>query len=232
MDWKRRLQGDDLISLLGKALRMASSSGHTSVALPLVGTNYGMGAPDIATNTLRALQEHAQSSLLPSLIVLSAPHAHDPVADEIANALDAYEEKAKFASRKAEVFISANHADYQYATEVYRFLKARGVPIFFSKESLPELGSADYRREIDRALDEAQYMIVVTSSIGNVQSSWVEAEWGFFINEKRSGRKSGNIITLAVGSLVPSDLPPSLRYYEVLPFQPEAFEKLLRYLGR
>ena len=114
------------------------------------------------------------------------------VAREVTSALDAYQEKAAFASRRADVFISARHSDYEYATQIYRFLGSRGLAVFFSEESLPQLGSSDYRREIDRALDEAQYMIVVTSSTENVQSSWVEAEWGFFINEKRSGRKSGN----------------------------------------
>jgi hypothetical protein len=80
------------------------------------------------------------------------------------------------------VFISAKSADYEQAARVYDFLVAARVPVFFSRESLPGLGSSDYRREIDRALDSAQHMVVVTSSTDNVQASWVEAEWGFFIN--------------------------------------------------
>ena len=49
------------------------------------------------------------------------------------------------------------------------------------------MGSSDYRKEIDRALDASKHMIVVTSKKEHVESSWVEAEWGLFINEKRSG---------------------------------------------
>jgi hypothetical protein len=75
-------------------------------------------------------------------------------------------------------------------------------------------------------------MVVVASSAQHVKSPWVEAEWGLFINEKRSGRKAGNVITLAVGSLQPADLPSSLRYYEVIPFGPESFERVLRYVDR
>jgi len=231
IDGTRQPQSDDLRSLLSKVLCMAATAGHSSVALPLVGANYGIKTTDIADNYVQAFQEHAWSNSLPSLIVLSVRNLNGLVAREVISALDTYQEKAAFASRKADVFISARHPDYEYATQIYRFLKSQGLAVFFSQESLPQLGSSDYRREIDRALDEAQYMIVVTSSIENVQSSWVEAEWGFFINEKRSGRKSGNLVTLAVGSVQPSDLPPSLRYYEVLPFQPETFEKLLHYVG-
>jgi hypothetical protein len=130
------------------------------------------------------------------------------------------------------VFLSARSEDYGCAEEVHRFLTDSGVKAFFSHVSLPELGSSDYRREIDQALDDAQHMVVITSSRDNVLSQWVEAEWGFFINEKRSGRKPGNLITVVVGSMEISELPPSLRYYEVINYGPEALEKLLRYVGR
>jgi hypothetical protein len=131
---------------------------------------------------------------------------------------------------RVRVFVSAKSGDYEYAAQVYRRLGDAGVAAFFSQESLPALGNADYRREIDRALDEADHMIVVTSSIDHVLASWVEAEWGFFINEKRSGRKRGNLVTVVVGALRPTDLPPSLRYFEVIPFDPASLDKLLLYV--
>jgi len=131
---------------------------------------------------------------------------------------------------RVRVFISAKSSDYEYAAQVYRRLGDAGVAAFFSRESLPAVGSSDYRREIDRALDEADHMIVVTSSVDHVLASWVEAEWGFFINEKRSGRKRGNLVTVVVGALGPTDLPPSLRYFEVIPFDPEALDRILRYV--
>ena len=131
-----------------------------------------------------------------------------------------------------DVFISAKSADYGQARQVFQFLQSRGVAVFLSDESLPELGSSDYRKEIDRALDQAEHMVVVTSSRENVEASWVEAEWGFFINEKRSGRKLGNLVILVTGQFHPRDLPPSLRYYEAMSLGPEAFEKLLRYVGK
>jgi formylglycine-generating enzyme required for sulfatase activity len=129
-----------------------------------------------------------------------------------------------------DVFISASSKDYHYAGQVYDYLTACGIKAFFSHKSLAELGNSDYRKAIDSVLDKAQHMVVVTSLRKNVDSSWVEAEWGFFINEKRSGRKPGNVITITVGPLLPEELPASLRYYEVLPFGKESLEKLLRYV--
>jgi hypothetical protein len=70
----------------------------------------------------------------------------------------------------------------------------------------------------------------VGSSIENINASWVEAEWRVFINEKRSGRKTGNIVTVFSGDLTYERLPISLRYYEALPFTPEAFEKIRNYV--
>jgi hypothetical protein len=130
------------------------------------------------------------------------------------------------------VFISAKSADYDYALRVYEFLTDRGIAAFFSKESLPQLGESDYRKAIDQALDETKHMIVVTSSSDNVRSSWVEAEWGFFINEKRSDRKSGNLITLTVGDVGPADLPPSLRSHAVIPYGEKHLPHLLDYVSR
>jgi hypothetical protein len=54
-------------------------------------------------------------------------------------------------------------------------------------------------------------------------SSWVEAEWRVFINEKRAGRKAGNLVTIAVGISDIGTLPISLRYYQVIPYTANCF---------
>ena len=128
------------------------------------------------------------------------------------------------------IFISSKSEDFNYTQQVYTFLKDRGYNVFFSQLSLPDMGSSDYRKEIDSALDTSKHMLVITSKKGFVEAPWVEAEWGLFINEKRSGRKSGNIITFIIGTMRIEDLPSSLRYYEVIPFDPKNFEKILKYL--
>ena len=128
------------------------------------------------------------------------------------------------------IFISAKSEDFAYAEEVYAFLTTNNYNVFFSQQTLPFVGNSDYRKEIDRALDNAKHMIVVTSKKEYVEAPWVEAEWGFFINEKRSGRKAGNIITLIAGSMQIGDLPGSLRYYEVRPLDPRTLDTILNYL--
>jgi len=135
-------------------------------------------------------------------------------------------------SERHLVFISSKSEDYGHARAYYEFLTERGLRAFLSCESLPALGTSDYREAIDQALDEAKHMIVVTSSATNVRSSWVKAEWGLFINEKRSDRKSGNLVTVIVGTMGIAELPASLRYYEVIAAGPEAFERLFQYVAR
>lgn len=129
------------------------------------------------------------------------------------------------------VFISAKSEDFRIAKQVYEFLVSRGVPAFFSQESLPQLGDSDFREKIDQALDQAKHMIVVTSCKDYVESPWVKAEWGFFVNEKRAGRKSGNLITLIVGSLQLRDLPPGLRYYYAFNHNQQVFEDIMQYVS-
>jgi hypothetical protein len=144
--------------------------------------------------------------------------------------------EAKIASpvltQEGKVFISVKSEDFPYAQQVYDFLSGQGIDVFFCRESLQTLGRSDYRHEIDQALEETDHMVVVTSRPENVRSEWVEAEWGIFINEKRSGRKKGNLVTMTAGTMQPSDLPPSLRYYEVIPFNDSGMQLLLKYMTK
>lgn len=135
-------------------------------------------------------------------------------------------------TQKGKVFISVKSEDFPYAQQVYDFLTGQGIDVFFCRESLQILGRSDYRHEIDHALEETEHMVVVTSRPENVRSEWVEAEWGIFINEKRSGRKKGNLVTMTAGNMQPSDLPPSLRYYEVISLNDSGMQLLLKYMTK
>ena len=135
-------------------------------------------------------------------------------------------------THEGKVFISVKSEDFPYAQQVYDFLLGKGIDVFFCRESLKTLGRSDYRHEIDQALEETDHMVVVTSRPENVRSEWVEAEWGIFINEKRSGRKKGNLVTMTAGNMQPSDLPPSLRYYEVIPLNESGMQLLLKYITK
>jgi hypothetical protein len=140
-------------------------------------------------------------------------------------------EKGKGGHKPCEIFISHKSADVALAKELYHYLKGLGFEVFESDETLPKLGSSDYRDAIDQALDECLHMIVVGSSVENITASWVKAEWGLYINEKRSGRKHGNILTVITEDLKIEDLPASLRYYEVVPYSKSNFSRIAKYMG-
>jgi hypothetical protein len=130
------------------------------------------------------------------------------------------------------IFLSAKSEDYEAASQVYSFLAEHGYSVFFSNQTLPRRGNSDYRREIDNALEQAEHLVLVTSRKEYVESKWVEAEWGSFINEKRSGRKDGNIIVLLAGSMQICDLPISLRSFETRFLDnPKTLEQILSYLS-
>nr|MDO8112249.1 GTP-binding protein [Candidatus Sigynarchaeota archaeon] len=131
-----------------------------------------------------------------------------------------------------DVFISYNTADIEHAKRVYQFLNMEGFSVFFASESIPSVGQTDYRRLIDNAIEHTTHMIIVGSTRENVESKWVEAEWGMFINEIRAGRKSGNILTLIAGNLSIEQLPISLRGYEVVRLDDNGLQLAKSFLWR
>lgn len=132
--------------------------------------------------------------------------------------------------QKIDVFISRKSADAPFAKKIYEYLTAQGLVVFDSDHTLKELGNADYIKAIDEALAITTHMIIVGSSAVNIKSSWVEAEWLFFLNRKRSGKTSGNLFTVVTKDLTIEDLPPSLANYEVIPFNNKNFPIIFNYV--
>ena len=130
-----------------------------------------------------------------------------------------------------DVFLSHSSKDSLRAKELADALTAAGKRVFYSPDSLPQLGSADYMKAIDDALEGSRHFILFGTKKENILSSWVEAEWRLFINEKRSGRKAGNFLTAIGGDLSPAELPMALRYYEVIPAEGNYIERVLRYVA-
>ena len=69
-------------------------------------------------------------------------------------------------------------------------------------------------------------MIIIASKPEYIQSTYVESEWRIFIEEKRSGRKKGNIITIINFNV--SLLPIGLRQYQF--FDINAYDNIVDYL--
>lgn len=115
-----------------------------------------------------------------------------------------------------DVFISHNSVDFSHAKLVYDALTENGYKVFLSELSLPAVSNADYIGEINNSLEKSQNLIVIADAVEKISSGWVQYEWSSFLNEKLSGRKNGNLITLTTG--IPIDaLPLPLRQTEVIP---------------
>lgn len=131
-----------------------------------------------------------------------------------------------------DVFISRKSADASLAKELYHFLITKGLTVFDSDETLPKMGNTDYLEAIDNALVSCRHMIVVGSSVENITSRWVKKEWSSFVNEKMSGRKNGNLLSVITSNLTIDNLPLSLRNNQVITFDNANFDRIAAYVGK
>ncbi len=115
-----------------------------------------------------------------------------------------------------DVFISCKSEDYSIALEIYDFLTEKGFRVFFSEKDIAYVGDADYKNTIDNAIDMSRNLVVVASKPQFLESPWVRYEWNLFANEKLSGRKSGNLMTIVSDRIDVTELPIGLRGYQSL----------------
>lgn len=111
-----------------------------------------------------------------------------------------------------DIFISCKSEDYPVARKVYQYLKGQKYSVFLADTELRKKGNAEYGKIIDEALDTATHMIIIASNPEYIRSTYVESEWRIFMEEKRAGRKTGNIITI-INFPIPA-LPISLRVFQ------------------
>ncbi|GAB3325188.1 hypothetical protein GCM10027299_23000 [Larkinella ripae] len=133
-------------------------------------------------------------------------------------------------NRAIDVFLSRKSQDEKLAKKLFDFLTAKNLVVFDSGQTLHEFKNTDYSKAIDEALLVSKNLIVIGSSIDHFTSPWVEAEWRFFLNRKRSGKVKGNLFSVINDGLSTDDLPPSLQYYEIIEFKEENFEKIYSYI--
>lgn len=126
-----------------------------------------------------------------------------------------------------DIFISCKSEDYPVARKVYQYLRDQKYSVFLADTELRKKGNAEYGKIIDEALDYATHMIIIASKSEFIRSPYVQSEWRTFIEEKRTGRKTGNIITIIDGFQINS-LPISLRQFESFDFN--SYTEICAYL--
>ena len=90
--------------------------------------------------------------------------------------------------------------------ELYDALTQKGISVFYCKQSLEQLGVAQYKKAIDAALDESVVLVAVGTSAENLNSNWVRYEWDGFYSDILSGQKQGQVYSY-IDNMVPSSLP-------------------------
>ena len=136
-----------------------------------------------------------------------------------------------------DVFISFKNSskdgkatpDATAARSVYDALKSAGMKVFFSEESLAEVGKGHFGKSIETALESARVLILVASCREHIESPWVETEWDSFLQNIRSGNKQGELFIFNCGDLKPADLPLFLRRQQM--FAQNSMEKLLQFVA-
>lgn len=132
-----------------------------------------------------------------------------------------------------DVFLSCKSEDYSKAEPIYHWLVANGHSTFFAPISLKVSKihgePVVFGDEIDDALDEADNMIVFTSNAEYVKKGYVKDEWRTYVEEQRTGRKTGMLITI-LDEVRIEELPIRLR--SVQSFDLSNYKDgVLRFLG-
>lgn len=116
-----------------------------------------------------------------------------------------------------EVFLSYKNTvhgipteDSRMARQLFDCLKEAGIRVFLSEVSLKDMGADRYKESIDEILDDCSVLIVVGTSLENIQSSWVKYEWNSFFNDILMERKQGRMFSYIDG-ITSRDLPRTLR---------------------
>jgi hypothetical protein len=118
------------------------------------------------------------------------------------------------------IFVTYSHHDRSFATRLADDLEKLGAAIWMDVKNIPY--GDKWRNSVQRALQKCDTMLVVISP-ESMQSDQVEAEWGYFLDNKK------RIIPLVYKA---ADIHYQLRILQYIDFCNQAYEDALHRLGQ
>lgn len=102
--------------------------------------------------------------------------------------------------------------DYDLAKILRDRLLVNGINAFLSDDD--DLSKSNVKKRVDKAMEEATVMVVVSTSLEHIESEWVKYEWLTFQVSTLNGEKNNGKIITCVENMDVSDLPISLRTWQ------------------
>lgn len=87
-----------------------------------------------------------------------------------------------FISFKNSTQSGGNTPDREVAERFYKSFVAKGMRVFFSNATLPNLGADRFMLELETALEAARTLLLVFSDGEYLRDGWVRKEWTTFMN--------------------------------------------------
>lgn len=88
--------------------------------------------------------------------------------------------------------------DSKIAEKLYAELKNRRIEVFFSNHEIEEQGESQWRKSIDKALEEANTLVLIGTSLENINSPQVVYEWEQIFMEEIISRKNRMVESLVI----------------------------------
>lgn len=138
-------------------------------------------------------------------------------------------------AERCQIFISHRSVNAALAYRLFQFLSGQDYQVFFSPESLAHMGESNYAAFINKALDQAECLVVLATNAEDFQSGWVDYEWTSFLNEINGGRKKKGQLFTFVHNVSVNELPYALRSRQMISFNSAApepgFDQLARFIN-
>ena len=136
-----------------------------------------------------------------------------------------------------DIFLSYKHFDYNgelttdavLAKKLYNSLTRIGISVFFSEDSIFEIGISDYKKVIDDALDNTSLLVVIASNAEFLKSGWVEYEYETYYEDILSGKKTGMIVSYT-DNIYQNQLPRTLSRFQNYSQSKTSIEKIVSFL--